>query len=84
MEGKNLLELSEEEFQVAAKKIKSSKVYDSIFFGFLIGVAIYSTVKNGFGLLTFLPLVYIPISAKNKKKRDELDQIIKDRKKYKT
>lgn len=47
--------------------------------GLLIGVAVYSTLKNGFGLLTFLPLVYTPIAAKNEKKRKALENFLKNK-----
>jgi hypothetical protein len=45
----------------------------------LIGVAVYSTVRNGFGLLTFLPLIYIPIAAKNKARNKEVEKLVKER-----
>ena len=44
----------------------------------LLGMAIYSSVKNGFGLLTFLPLVLVPIAAKNKTKNKELEKHIQE------
>ena len=59
--------------------MKSTNLYDAVIFGFLIGIAIYSSVKNGFGLLTFLPLVYIPIAARNKTKKKELQKLLKER-----
>jgi len=49
-----------------------------VIIGFLIGIAIFSTVKNGLDLLTFLPLVYIPIAARNKAKRKELENLLKE------
>ena len=78
MKQKKLGELTDEELLKEAKKIKP--IYDAIIFGVLIGIAIYSSVKNGFGLLTFLPLVYIPIAAKNKTKNRELSILLKERK----
>jgi len=79
MKQKKLAELTDEELLQEAKKNKPTTLYDAIIFGFLIGVAIYSTVKNGLGLLTFLPLVYIPIAAKNKTKNKELVKLLKER-----
>jgi len=76
---KELSELTDDELLLEAKKAKSIKLYDSVIFGILIGIAIYSTVNNGLGLLTFLPLVYIPIAAKNKKKNKELEKLLKER-----
>ena len=79
MMQKKLAELTDEELLQEAKKIKSTNVFDAVIFGILIGIAIYSSVKNGFGLLTFLPLVYIPIAAKNKTKNKELEKLLKER-----
>lgn len=59
--------------------MKPTNLYDAVIFGFLVGIAIYSSVKNGFGLLTFLPLVYVPIAAKNKAKNKELANLLKER-----
>ncbi|SEO59123.1 hypothetical protein SAMN05192574_109206 [Mucilaginibacter gossypiicola] len=79
MKQKELTELSNEELLQEAKKIKSSKIFDAAIFGFLIGVAVYSTVRNGFGLLTFLPIIYIPIAAKNKARNKALEGLLKER-----
>mgnify|MGYP006977761012 CR=1 FL=1 len=35
------------------------------------------TVQNGFRELTFLPLVYLPIAAKNNQKREALIKALK-------
>lgn len=61
------------------KKIKSTKIFDEALIGLLIGVSTYTTVKNGFGLLTFLPLVYIPASIRNKTRIKELERLLKER-----
>lgn len=74
-----LAEMTDEELLQEAKKAKSTKIFDAAFIGFLIGVAVYSSVRNGFGLLTFLPLIYLPVAAKNKVKKKELDTLLKER-----
>ncbi|NEN22369.1 FUSC family protein [Cryomorpha ignava] len=79
MNQKELLELTDQELLLEAKNSKRTKVYDAVIFGVLIGIAIYSSIKNGFGLLTFLPLVYIPIAAKNKTKNTALESLLKER-----
>ncbi len=76
---KKLSELTDQELLLEAKKSKPTDLYDPVIFGILIGIAIYSTVNNGLGLLTFLPLVYIPIAAKNKIKNKELVKLLKER-----
>lgn len=71
--------LSDQELLEEAKKIKPSKIYDAVIFGVLIGIAIYSIVNNGFGLLTFLPLIYIPVAGKHKSKNRQLEELLKER-----
>ncbi len=71
--------LTDEELRAQVKQSKTARIYDAVIFGVLIGIAIYSSVKNGFGLLTFLPLVYLPIATKNKIKYTALEKILKDR-----
>jgi hypothetical protein len=77
MTQKELAELTDQELLQEAKKIKSTKLSDILIIGVLIGIAIYSTVKNGFGLLSFLPLVYAPIAVNNQKKNKELEDLLK-------
>jgi hypothetical protein len=79
MKQNKLAELTDEELLQEAKRTKPTKIYDAIIIGFLIGIAIYSSVKNGFGLLTFLPLVYLPIAGKNKMKNKGLEKLLKER-----
>jgi hypothetical protein len=83
MEQKMLSELTDEELLKEAKRVKSYKLYDALFFGLLTGIAIYSSAANGFGFLTFIPLIYLPIAAKNKEKHKKLEKLIKERKIYK-
>ncbi len=70
---------SDQELLKEAKKIKSSNLYDALIIGFLIGIAIYSTIRNGFGLLSFLPLVYTPIAARNKIRNKALKRVLIER-----
>lgn len=79
MDQKNILELTDEELLQQAKKIKSTNMFDAAAIGILMGIAIYSSVKNGFGLLTLLPLIYVPIAAKNKKKNKALEELLAER-----
>jgi len=79
MDAKVLATLTNEELLQVAKKVRSTTIFDAAIIGLLIGIAIYSVVKNGFGLLTFLPLVYLPIAAKNKAKNKLLNEKLKER-----
>ena len=76
---KDLSQLSDEELQQEAKKMKHYHIYDAVIIGVLVGIAIYSSVKNGFGWLTFLPVVYVPIAAKNKAKKKALKELMEER-----
>jgi len=79
MKAKDFSDLSNDALLKQAKLHKKIKIYDVVIIGFLIGVSIYSIINNGFGLLTFLPLVYIPIANKNNKTRSTLKKCIKQR-----
>lgn len=79
MKQKELTELTNDELLQEAKKIKSGKLMDAVIFGFLIGVSVYSVARNGFGLLTFLPLVYIPIAARNRVRNKEIERLVTER-----
>ncbi|UTW65488.1 FUSC family protein [bacterium SCSIO 12643] len=79
MSQKKLTELSDEELLQEAQKMKPTGIYDALIIGLLIGVSLYSIYKNGLGLLTLLPLVYIPIATKNKLKVKEINDLLKER-----
>lgn len=73
------LGLTDEQLQKETRSIKPTKLYDSLIVGLLIGISIYSIIKKGFGLLTFLPLLYLPIATKNRKRREELEKVMEER-----
>lgn len=79
MTVKKLSELTDQELLLEAKKAKSTNIFDALMIGLLIGIAIYSVYKHGLGLLTFIPLVYAPIAARNKKRSNELENLLKER-----
>jgi len=65
MKPKNLTELSDQELLQKMKKIKTNKIIDATIIGFTFGIAIYSSVKNGFGFSTFFPLIIAFIIVRN-------------------
>ena len=79
MDIQGLSTLSDEDLLQQAKKVKYEKIIDSVIFGFLIGVAIYSSVNNGFGLLTFLPVVWIPIIGSKRPRQKAVTDLVKER-----
>lgn len=45
----------------------------------MIGVATYSTVKNGFGIITFFPLLFIQMLLKNNSRKKAFEEELKVR-----
>lgn len=76
---KKLTALTDEELLKLAKTMKSTRLFDAFSIGLLIGIAIYSSVKNGFGFLTFLPLLYLPIAKRNNTKRKAINDLLNER-----
>lgn len=79
MKKKNPLELTDEELIFEVKRIKSTLIINAVLFGLMIGIATYSTVKNGLGILTFFPLFFIPMGIKNRTYKKALENQVKER-----
>ncbi|MBO9595024.1 MAG: hypothetical protein J7599_19120 [Niabella sp.] len=79
MNQKELTALTNEELLQEVKKSKSRRIFDAAMMGFLIGVVIFSVVKKGWGLLSFLPVIYIPIAARNNNRSKALKALLKER-----
>lgn len=80
MEQKNLSELTDQELLQEAKKRKSTTIINALLFGFLLGIILYSAVKNPIGFLTLIPL-FLVYKLLNKPKYDtqELENLLKER-----
>ena len=52
-------ELTEEELLKEKKKLKNAKIINALLIGFLVGIVIWSVVKNTWGFLTLIPLFFI-------------------------
>ena len=59
VENQNLSELNVEELMAEEKKRKSALTLHAFIIGLAVGIAVYSTVKNGFGFFAFFPLLFI-------------------------
>ena len=81
MKQKNLSELTDQELLDEAKKVKSFSITNAFFIGFLIGIIIYSIVKNSWGMLTLIPLyfIYKLINDPKNKRVKELQLLLKER-----
>lgn len=83
MKEKEITELSDQDLLQKIKNIKNNNIIDAVIIGFSIGVVIYSAVKSGFGLVTFLPLIVVYLivrnSANNKILEKEIQKELKHR-----
>ena len=41
------------------KDVHPSTIFNAVLIGLLVGISIYSTVKNGLGFFTFFPLFFV-------------------------
>ena len=80
MTQKELTELTDEEMLQEARKMKSTSITNAVLIGFLIGIVVYSIVKNSLGFLTLIPL-FFAYKLLNKSKHDskELENLLKER-----
>lgn len=79
MSQKELSEMTTEELLLEGKKIKSSNIINAVLFGVMIGIAAYSTIKNGLGILTFFPLLLIQMLLKNNARKKAFETELKER-----
>ena len=80
MKQKELSQLTDQELLAEAKKAKSTTIMNAVFIGFLIGIIIYSVVKNSWGFLTLIPLFLIYKLVNNSKQSSkELEALLKER-----
>lgn len=80
MKQKKISELTDQELLKEAKKMKLTSITNAVLIGFLIGIVIYSIMKNSLGFFTLIPLFFayklINISKYNNK---ELEKLLKER-----
>lgn len=79
MTQKTLSEFTDAELLLESKRMKATQFMNAVLFGVMIGVATYSTVKNGFGILTFFPLLFIQMLVKNRSRKKAVDTLVKER-----
>lgn len=71
MKEKDLSELTDQELLEKKQKLKSGKIINAVLIGFLIGIAVYSSVKHGIGFFTIFPLIFVLILTTQWKKNDQ-------------
>lgn len=79
MMQKELSELTDQELLEEAKKMKSTSVINAALIGFLIGIVIYSVVKDSVGFFTLIPLFIVYKLVNHSKDYDALKKILKER-----
>lgn len=72
-------ELTDQELLSEIQKVKASTIVNAVLIGVTVGVAIYSTLKNGWGILTFFPLFFGPMILKSTKRKNSLQQELNKR-----
>lgn len=79
MTQNELSELTDQELLKEAKKMKSTSITNALLIGFMIGVVIYSIVKNNLSFLTIIPLFIVYKIINGSKNYDALKIILKER-----
>lgn len=79
MDKKKLSDLTDQEILDKKKKLKSNQIISAVLIGFLVGIAVYSTINKGLGFFTFFPLFFIFLIAKNKSDLNNINLEIKNR-----
>jgi len=80
MTQKEPSELTDQELLDEAKKMKSTSTMNAVLIGFMVGIIIYSTVKNSLGFFTLIPLFIIYKLVNNSKNNKALEKLLKERK----
>jgi riboflavin transporter FmnP len=79
MNYEELSALTDQELLEKAKKMKSTTIINALLIGFMIGVIIYSVVKNTLGFFTLIPLYFVYKLANNAKNEKELKKVLMER-----
>lgn len=79
MKQKELSELTDQELLDEAKKLKSASIINAVLIGFMIGIIVYSIVKNSVGFLTLIPLFFAYKLFNNSKNNKALEALLKER-----
>ena len=79
MKQEELSELTDQELLDEAKKMKSASIINAVLIGFIIGIVIYSIVKNSVGFFILIPLFFAFKVFHKPKKNKELKKLLKER-----
>ncbi len=79
MTQEELSKLTDQELLDEAKKMKSASIINAVLIGIMIGIVIYSIVKNSVGFFTLIPLFFVYKIFNDSKNYDALKKILKER-----
>jgi riboflavin transporter FmnP len=75
----DLTKLTNEELQIEAKKRKDGYTLFKFVIGLMIGTAIFTTFKKGFGFFTLFPVFFMPLAINANKSYQETQKELKSR-----
>ena len=76
----DLTKLTTEELQIELKKRKEGYNLFKVVIALMIGTAIFTTIKKGFGFFTLFPVFFMPLAITSKSSYDEAKKEMKSRK----
>ncbi len=79
MTQEELSKLTDQELLIEAKKMKSTAIMNAVLIGFLVGIIIYSVVKNSIGFFTLIPLFLLYKFINGSKNDNALKELLKER-----
>jgi hypothetical protein len=80
VKNRNLSELTDQELLQEAKKRKTTDIANAVLIGALLEIFAYSVVKNSWGFLTLIPLVFAYyLINQSKRDKQELERLLKER-----
>jgi len=79
MTQEELSKLTDQELLNEAKKMKSTSITNAVLIGFMIGIIIYSIMKNSIGFFTLIPLFFVYKIYNGPKNYDALKKLLKER-----
>ena len=80
MNQKEPSQLTDEELLNEVKNNKSTAIINATLIGFMMGVVVYSIVKNTWGFFTLIPLFFAYKIFNNSKKNKAFEEELKKRK----
>lgn len=79
MNKEEISNLTNEQLLEEAKKLKSSAIIRAVLIGFLLGVIVWSVVKNNLGIFTLIPVYFIYMLVRAAKRDKALKEVLEER-----